>query len=122
MFRIVTSLLVVAFVAAFPTHSCQRIMSRALIVEFRVRPERVDDFAATIAHNARTSAAEEPGCRQFDVCRDPDDPGLFFLYEIYDDDAAIAAHLAAPHFLAFDAQVRDWVLDKTVRRMTRTVP
>lgn len=97
-------------------------MAKALIVEFRVRAERIDEFAAAIARNAATSVVDESGCRQFDVCRDADEPGLFFLYEMYDDDAAIAAHLAAPHFVAFDAQVRDWVLEKTVRRMTRVVP
>jgi quinol monooxygenase YgiN len=42
-------------------------------------------------------ATPSPGCRQFDVCRDPLDPALFFLYELYDDEAAIQAHLDSPH-------------------------
>ncbi len=94
----------------------------ALIVEFQLQPQFVEAFAAAIAHNARTSLAQETGCRQFDVCRDPEDATLFFLYEMYDDDAAIAHHLATPHFVAFDTQVGSWVARKTVRRMTRTVP
>lgn len=94
----------------------------ALIVEFRILPPHIEAFAAAIADNARASRETEPGCRQFDVCRDPDDPALFFLYELYDDAAAIAAHLQAPHFLQMDAMTSPWVASKTVRRMLRVEP
>lgn len=97
-------------------------MPQALIVEFQLLPQHVDTFAAAIESNAKTSLAFEPGCLQFDVCRDPEDPALFFLYEIYEDDDAITYHLSTPHFIAFDAQAKNWVVKKTVRRMTRAVP
>jgi len=94
----------------------------ALVVEFRIHAPCVEAFAAVIAENARTSRESEPGCRQFDVCRDPADPSLFFLYELYDDEAAIDAHLRSPHFLSMDSAARAWVDAKTVRRLTRTNP
>jgi quinol monooxygenase YgiN len=94
----------------------------ALVVEFRIDAARIEAFDAAIRANARASLATEPGCRQFDVCRDPDDAQLFFLYELYDDEAAIRAHLQSPHFLAMDAQTRAWVQSKTVRRLRRTEP
>ena len=73
--------------------------------------ERFDDaFRA----NARDSRTLEPGCRQFDVCIAPDDPTRVFLYEVYDDEDAFAAHVRTEHFRRFDAAVRDWVRDKTV--------
>jgi quinol monooxygenase YgiN len=97
-------------------------MLHALIVEFRIHPPHVEAFARAIADNARASRETEPGCRQFDVCRDPDDPTLFFLYELYDDEAAVAAHLRAPHFRAMDAQTAPWIAGKSVRRMLRTDP
>jgi autoinducer 2-degrading protein len=90
-------------------------MTHALLVEFQIKPEHAAEFSAAIAENARLSRAQEPGCTRFDVCRDPLDAGAFFLYELYDDPAAIAAHLAAPHFRAFDALTKDWVVRKTVR-------
>ena len=65
----------------------------ALVVEFRIKPAHVDAFDAAIRANARASAELEPGCRQFDVCRDPDDPALFFLYELYDDEEIGRAHV-----------------------------
>jgi quinol monooxygenase YgiN len=94
----------------------------ALVVEFRIHAMHVAAFAAAIADNARTSRGSEPGCRQFDICRDPADASLFFLYELYDDEAAIQAHLRSPHFLAMDRATADWVAAKTVRRLDRTHP
>jgi quinol monooxygenase YgiN len=94
----------------------------ALVVEFRIKPEFVARFEVAIAENARLSREVEPGCRQFDVCRDPNDRSLFFLYELYEDQAAIDAHLQSPHFLSMDSATRDWVASKTVRRLTRTNP
>jgi (4S)-4-hydroxy-5-phosphonooxypentane-2,3-dione isomerase len=95
---------------------------QALIVEFRIHAAHVEAFAQALAANARASREREPSCRQFDVCRDAADPGLFFLYELYDDEAAVQAHLRAPHFLEMDRLTRDWVAAKTVRRMRRTEP
>jgi len=88
-----------------------------LVVDFRIHAKHVADFAQAIAHNASASLAAELGCLRFDVCRDPQDDTVFFLYEIYDDDGAIAAHLRSPHFLAMNAQVADWVISKNVRQL-----
>ena len=95
---------------------------QALIVEFVIKPPFIEAFAQAIIENARASRDTEPGCRQFDVCRDAADPALFFLYELYDDEAAIQAHLRSPHFQALDQATAHWVVSKTVRRLDRTHP
>jgi quinol monooxygenase YgiN len=94
----------------------------ALVVEFRIRAQHIEAFDGAIRANARASLDTEPGCRQFDVCRDPTDPALFLLYELYDDEAAIQAHLQSTHFLQMDAQTSAWVQSKTVRRLRLTGP
>jgi (4S)-4-hydroxy-5-phosphonooxypentane-2,3-dione isomerase len=94
----------------------------ALVVDFRVKPPFVAAFEQAISHNAQASLDTEPGCRQFDVCRDQADPTLFFLYEFYDDEAAIQAHLRAPHFLAMSAATAEWVESKRVRQLVRQTP
>lgn len=94
----------------------------ALVVEFRIQPEHIADFAAAIEANAQASRDTEPGCRQFDVCRDPADASLFFLYELYDDEAAIQAHLQSAHFLQMDRHTAAWVQSKAVRKLQRTAP
>ncbi|HWL27474.1 MAG TPA: putative quinol monooxygenase [Burkholderiaceae bacterium] len=95
-------------------------MLQALIVEFQIKTPFVDDFAAAIKTNADASLAEEPGCLLFDVCRDPADPTAFFLYELYEDESAIEAHLGSRHFRAFDELTATWVTGKTVRKMHRS--
>lgn len=95
---------------------------QALVVEFRIEPEHVAAFEAAIVDNARASRETEAGCRQFDVCRDTGQPGLFLLYELYDDDAALQAHLSSAHFLQFNAASADWVERKTVWRCVRLAP
>jgi quinol monooxygenase YgiN len=94
----------------------------ALVVEFRIKSAYIDAFEDAIRANARASVEREPGCRQFDVCRDPDDAALFFLYELYDDEAAIRAHLQSPHFLQMSAATASWVDAKVVRKLHRTQP
>jgi quinol monooxygenase YgiN len=56
--------------------------------------------------NARASEAE-PGCREFKVYREKEQPRTFVLYEIYDDEAAFQAHRESEHF-------KKYVLDDAV--------
>ena len=83
-------------------------------VTFRLHPAQADAFLEAVRGNARFSLDTEPGCHRFDVAVAEDDPATVFLYELYTDRAAFDAHLAAPHFKAFDAAVADWVVSKTV--------
>jgi (4S)-4-hydroxy-5-phosphonooxypentane-2,3-dione isomerase len=94
----------------------------ALVVEFHIKPAHIDAFDVAIRANAQASVDTEPGCRQFDVCRDPADAKLFFLYELYDDEAASQAHLQSPHFVQMNAATASWVDAKRVRTLRRTQP
>jgi quinol monooxygenase YgiN len=44
---------------------------------------------------------KEPGCTMYQVHQHKTDPRRFFVYEQYNDDAALEAHRAAPHFLQY---------------------
>ncbi len=94
----------------------------AIVVEFRIKPDFVERFERAIVANATASRETEPGCRQFDACRDPGDPQLFFLYELYDDAAAFDAHCRTDHFLAMNALTAGWVQSKVVHRYQRISP
>ena len=95
---------------------------QTLVVEFRIKRAFIEAFEGAIVENARASRETEPGCRQFDVCRDPADATLFFLYELYDDEAAVQAHLQTPHFMQFNAATAAWVESKKVWHYTRMAP
>ena len=88
-----------------------------VIVDFRIKSERLAAFMPLMLENARLSRETEPGCRQFDVCVDPADKTSVFLYEIYDNRAAFDAHLATTHFKRFDVAVGPMVAAKVVRTL-----
>ena len=90
-----------------------------VVVEIEVKPGSVGAFMRHMKAQARASLAEEPGCRQFDICVDPEDETKVLLYEIYDDAAAFDAHLSMPYFAPFDAAVQPLMERKVVRIFDR---
>jgi quinol monooxygenase YgiN len=68
--------------------------------------------AATANHRATMT---EPGAHRFDVLRDTERPEIFYLYEVYEDEAALEAHRASAHFAAW----RDAIADLLVGDRTR---
>lgn len=90
-----------------------------ITVEFEIEPSHLSTFLPLMSQNAAASVRDEPGCRQFDVCQDPEHPNQIFLYEVYDDRAAFDAHLTMPHFTSFDDATADMIRSKTVRALTR---
>ena len=70
-------------------------------VDFGTAPENFDRFKTIMDQNAKASVADEPGCREFNVYEIAATPNHLFLYEVYDDEAAFQAHLAAPHYKHF---------------------
>jgi quinol monooxygenase YgiN len=64
-------------------------------------------WTANAGEGARVGAAierliapsrAEPGCRFYQPNRDPEQPDVFFFYEIYDDEDAYKAHGESAHF------------------------
>jgi autoinducer 2-degrading protein len=70
----------------------------SLVVQVQVQPDRREEFLAGISANAEAAVRDEPGCLRFDVSSVAGDPNRFFLYELYTDAEAFAAHKASPHF------------------------
>ena len=91
-------------------------------VEFIAKPEHADEFRVSMIANARASRETEPGCRQFDVVANPEQPATIFLYEVYDDRAAFDAHLATPHYTTFNTVTAPWLDSKTVHHYQRLDP
>ncbi len=87
-----------------------------ITIELHIGDE-LEAFLPLMAANAAASLRGEPGCRYFDVCEDATDPHRLFLYEVYDSEDAFAAHLASPHYKAFDAQTASMIKRKDVRRL-----
>ena len=87
-----------------------------VIVEFDLLPNASKaDAKELLAQNASASFQNEPGCLRFDVVETHNEITAFTLYEVYTDEAAFAAHLKAPHFLAFDQESQNFFGGKNVR-------
>lgn len=57
-----------------------------------------EDDAASLFRMLIPATRAEPGCRMYLVHRSTTDPRRFFLYEQYDDIAALDAHRSSAHF------------------------
>jgi (4S)-4-hydroxy-5-phosphonooxypentane-2,3-dione isomerase len=90
-----------------------------IVVDFKIKPERLAEFMPLMLENARASRETEPGCRVFDVCVDRKQETSVYLYEIYDDRAAFDAHLESAHFKSFDAAVAPMIAAKVVRTLQK---
>ena len=75
----------------------------ALFVEFDIDPDQRDAFDALIADHAAKTLAGEAGCMDFQVHVAREDPNKFLLYELYRDDAALAAHRETAQLARFRA-------------------
>ena len=91
----------------------------ALYAEFAAAPGRggqvaslIADFAEQLralrrAHEPREATRAEPGNLVFSVYRRADEPDRFFVYEIYRDQAAFEAHLAADTGATFNSALKE---------------
>lgn len=87
-----------------------------ILVEFRLEPGTQRRFLDVVTPNAQASVRDEPGCRRFDILLPKEQSDCVWLYEIYDDEDAFAAHLATPHFAKFKDASDPMVARQTVIR------
>jgi quinol monooxygenase YgiN len=63
----------------------------------------------------------EPGNRFYQAYQDPAEPGVFHLFEVYDDEAAYTAHGASEHFERYGFGQAIPVLAKRERAFYTTI-
>ena len=78
-------------------------MSLVLQVQIRIKPGNVEAFMKKLGENA-AAARKEPGCTQFDILVDPNDPMNVMLYEVYADEKAFEVHQQQAHFKTYVAE------------------
>lgn len=80
------------------------------IVHVHVKPDHIEDFLQACRRNHEASI-REPGNRRFDVLQSRDEPARFVLYEAYASSEEAAAHKDTAHYLAWRADVADWMAE-----------
>jgi quinol monooxygenase YgiN len=71
-----------------------------LDVHMEAAPGRGEDVAKALGA-LLAPTRQEPGCLEYQLHRDPENPLKFLFFERFKNQAALDAHLASPHFQAF---------------------
>jgi len=90
-------------------------------VDLDIVPAERDAFLAAIKENG-AATIKEPGCKRFDIINLNSDPNHFFLYEVYDNEAALKSHRETDHFKKYMATTGKMVAKREARQMTVIAP
>ena len=88
-----------------------------IIAKLTIKPDTNADFEATMRALQAKVQTDEPGNKLYALHK-TDDVDVYVMLERYDDDAALAAHRAAPHFKELGRKLGDYLSGKPdVQRM-----
>ncbi len=85
-------------------------------VDLEIAPDQIEPFIAALKENA-SATIQELGCRQYDVLQSPTNPNQIFIYEVYENEAAVQAHRASEHFKKYLATTGKMVVKRQSRPM-----
>ncbi len=78
-----------------------------LIVAGEIKVASADDYgkAKDILANMMAETHKEEGCHAYSFAQDAADPGSIRLFEIWENQEALDAHMKTPHMAAFNKAV-----------------
>ena len=81
----------------------------AIFVTIKIKDDYREKFKEASLGDSQGSVRDEPGCLRFDILEDKTDPNKFYLYEVYENEAAhMEAHRNAPHYKKWRETVSPW--------------
>jgi len=86
-------------------------------VFLEINPADLPKYMEAIKENGAASV-KEPGCRTFNIHVSAKEPNHVFLYEVYDNAAALDAHRQTPHFKKYAEITKNMVTKRDPRPMT----
>ena len=88
-----------------------------IIAAIQIKEGFKEQYIDGLIENASSAVKDEPGCLRFDVLQDSEDDNTIHLYEVYQDQAAVDAHRAAPHFTKWREECADWFDGEITRKV-----
>lgn len=76
------------------------------------------DRVLDLAGDVMASTRQEDGCHEYVFSPDVDDPDLIRLYELWDGQEQLDAHLETPHITAWRNASADLIIGRSVRIFT----
>jgi autoinducer 2-degrading protein len=93
-----------------------------LMVEVEIKPDKREQFLASITENARSCERDEEGCLRFDILQDSENANKYFYYEVYRNDADVKAHFESPHFHKYRDAAKEFIEKQTPHRLNSIYP
>lgn len=88
-----------------------------IIAKLTIKPGTNADFEKTMKALQAKVHSDEPGNKLYALHK-TDDPNVYVMLERYDDDKALEAHRAAPHFKELGRKLGDYLAGRPdVQRM-----
>ncbi|MBT3358695.1 MAG: antibiotic biosynthesis monooxygenase [Rhodospirillales bacterium] len=84
---------------------------RAIVFRAECKPEFRADFIARAQRHAGI-VRSEPGCMRCDVLVPQEGGNLIFLYELFEDEAALEAHKEMPYMPGWREDITPMVADR----------
>jgi quinol monooxygenase YgiN len=95
-------------------------MAYVVIAQWTAQPGRENEVRQAIVDLIEPSRAE-PGSRCYQPSQDPRNPGVFVLFEVYDDEAGYRAHAESEHFRRLAVEGAILLLESREREFYETI-
>ncbi len=89
-------------------------MAIGVIARVKIVAGKGAEFEAAFAEQAKAVRANEPANKLYQLVRSREDPDAYVVMELYDDDAALEAHRAAPHMVANRPRMAPLIAERTI--------
>ena len=87
-------------------------------VDIDVAPGQIENYLAALKANGAAAVKTEPGCREFNITVSQSDPNHVFIFEVYDNAAALDAHRQTDHFKKYAATTKDMVAKRVAHPLS----
>ena len=81
----------------------------SVVAKLTIKPEKADEFPAQWDALIDHVGANEPGCEHYTLHRSSMEPNVFYVTEVYENQAALDAHMGSDVFAQFGAGLGDFV-------------
>ena len=81
-----------------------------------VHAEKIDG-ALNLVQTLTTASLAEPGCLSYRFYRDLLEPNIIFVFEEWESEAALDAHLGSPHMTLFRLQMPRFIAGELVTQI-----
>lgn len=71
-----------------------------VVATLKVKPDQIENFEAAMGELVRATNANEPGVKSYQLAKSRKDANTYVVLELYEDQAALDAHMKSAHFVA----------------------